>query len=104
MWFLIKFDRISGERTQLEQFEDDEYSKAYARRVTLDIEALEKGDTVEVVLLQAASIEALQTTHRRYFASSEQLAKQLEDPRRLGSGPEPTSLHKGSRRPPSRTD
>jgi len=67
MLFLIQYDRRAGKLVKLERFEDAQWSKAYKAQLDLEIDLGRCGLGHEVVLLQAASEEAIHKTHSRYF-------------------------------------
>ena len=75
MIFLIEYDRPAGEIIALKNFDDSQRLKAEKTRVDLELELNRKGVHHEVVLLEAASEEALRRTHRRYFENLSQLAQ-----------------------------
>ncbi len=67
MLYLIEYDRGEGRLVSLRRFEDRERSQAVKVRIDLEVQLQRRGDVREVVLLEAASEEALRKTHRRYF-------------------------------------
>jgi hypothetical protein len=67
MLFLIQYDRHAGHIVRLERFTDDQQRLAADTRLELEIELRRHGQNHEVVLLDAASEEALHKTHGRYF-------------------------------------
>jgi hypothetical protein len=67
MIFLIDYDRNQGKIVRLESFPDHERLKAENSRLELELLLRRQGAEREVVLLEAASLEALRRTHRRYF-------------------------------------
>jgi hypothetical protein len=67
MLFLIQYDRRAGHIVRLERFTDDQQRLAADTRLELEIELRRHGQNHEVVLLDAASEEALHKTHGRYF-------------------------------------
>ena len=75
MFFLIQYDRRSGQLITFERFMKFERSKAEEVRLAMELKLLAEGVEREVVMLEAASEEALRKTHRRYFESLETLAK-----------------------------
>jgi hypothetical protein len=56
-------------------FDDSERQLAEDARLTLELELHRLGIEKEVVLLEAASEEALRRTHRRYFLDLTELAR-----------------------------
>ena len=75
MIFLIEYDRPTGKIIALKNFDDSQRLKAEKTRVDLELELNRKGVHHEVVLLEAASEEALRRTHRRYFENLSQIAQ-----------------------------
>jgi hypothetical protein len=74
MQFLIEYDRDRGEIVTFSVFEDSEKQKAKDARLAMELELNRRGTKHEVVLLEAASEEALRRTHRRYFEDLAALA------------------------------
>lgn len=75
MIFLIEYSRHLGSIITIEVFSDQNREQAANARLEAELELGRKGLDHEVVLLEAASEEALRRTHRRYF----------EDPRSIAS-------------------
>jgi hypothetical protein len=73
--FLIDYDRSRGELASIEMFDDSERDAAENQRLKRELSLHRKGVTREIVLLQAASEDALKETHRRYFADIATLAE-----------------------------
>lgn len=73
MLFLIEYDRSSGEIVTFREFEDSERLKAAEARLEMELKLNRLGTEREVVLLEAASEEALRRTHRRYFENLTEL-------------------------------
>jgi hypothetical protein len=73
MLFLIQYDRRAGQLVKLERFTDDQRLMASMARLDLEIDLRRRGERHEVVLLEAASEEALRKTHGRYFEDLEGL-------------------------------
>jgi hypothetical protein len=67
MLFLIEYDRTEGRIVTFRRFADSERQKVEDSRLERELELNRSGTKHEVVLLEAASEEALQRTHRRYF-------------------------------------
>ena len=67
MIFLIQYDRVRGRIVKLRQFADVERQTAEHARLELELDLNRQGIFHEVILLEAASEEALRITHRRYF-------------------------------------
>lgn len=79
MIFLIEYDRTRGEIVTFRAFNDSERKNAEDARLEMELELNRLGTEREVVLLEAASEEALRRTHRRYF---EDLAELVNSPAR----------------------
>ncbi len=75
MIFLIEYDRSQGQMVRSQAFEDAQRHEADALRLQLELELNRQKIEHEVVLLEAASEDALRQTHRRYF---ENLREMLE--------------------------
>jgi len=73
MIFLIEYNRPKGSIVNLKTFDDSQRQDAEKIRIDLELELNRKGIHHEVVLLEAASEEALRRTHRRYFENLSQL-------------------------------
>lgn len=73
MIFLIEHDRGEGRLVRIERFSDSDRKRAEESRLNLELELNRKGIEKEVVLLEAASEEAVRRTHRRYFESLTEL-------------------------------
>ena len=67
MLFLIEYDRNRGEIVTFKTFDDSERQKAEEARLEKELELNRLGTEREVVLLEAATEDALRRTHRRYF-------------------------------------
>jgi hypothetical protein len=74
MIFLIRYNRRMGRIVSFEVFDDLRRIAAENRRLELELELNRDGVRDEIVLLQAASEEALRITHRRYFETAKQIA------------------------------
>jgi hypothetical protein len=77
MLFLVEYDRTRGEIASFESFGDTDREEAEDRRLELELDLSHRGIEHEVVLLEAASKEALRRTHRRYFEDLAELATPL---------------------------
>ena len=75
MIFLIEYDRAAGHIVTLKTFEPSKRSAAEKARLDLEILLNQQGVEREVVVLEAASEEALRRTHRRYFEDINELVK-----------------------------
>lgn len=67
MIFLIEYDRDQGRIVKLETFTASDRNRAEETRLNLELDLRLKGIDNEVVLLEAATEEAMRKTHRRYF-------------------------------------
>jgi hypothetical protein len=67
MIFLVQYDRRAGALVKLERFAGDQRFAASKARLDLEIELRRRGQKHEIVLLEAASEDALHKTHGRYF-------------------------------------
>jgi hypothetical protein len=74
MLFLIQYDRRAGRIITIQRFNDDERVQADSVRLELELVLMRQGRRDEVVLLEAATEEALRKTHRRYFEDLAALA------------------------------
>ena len=75
MLFLIEYDRTLGKIVSLKEYEDSDRLLAASDRLHLELHLRSAGEEHEVVLLQAASQEALRRTHARYFEDISDLVK-----------------------------
>ena len=66
--FVLRYDQTNGD-IQVEPFDANQAETALARRFELEL-AARSMPSVEVVLIGAASLESLKTTHARYFKTS----------------------------------
>jgi hypothetical protein len=73
MLFLIEYDREKGQIVSLRQFDNLEKRDAEDSRLELELRLNRRGVEREVVLLEAASEQAVRRTHRRYFETLEEL-------------------------------
>jgi hypothetical protein len=73
MLFLIEYDRERGRMVTIRSFNDSNGERAEESRLKLELDLNLKGIDNEVVLLEAATEEALRRTHRRYFESLTEL-------------------------------
>jgi hypothetical protein len=73
--FLIEYDRNCGRIVELKVFDDSDRQNAEDSRLEIELVLNRLGIKHEVVLLEAATEEALRRTHRRYFENLEQLVK-----------------------------
>ena len=75
MLFLIEYSRTQGQLVTMLQYSDDQRALADRRRLDLELELNHRKVNHEVVILEAASENALHVTHRRYFQDSSQIAE-----------------------------
>ncbi|CBE69120.1 MAG: hypothetical protein F9K13_06850 [Candidatus Methylomirabilis oxygeniifera] len=75
MIFLIEYNRGEGRIVNFRAFEDSERRNAEDSRLEIELNLNRAGVDHEVVLLEAASEEALRRTHRRYFEDLKQLCE-----------------------------
>lgn len=75
MLFLIQYDRSAAKLVSIEKFDDTRRMDAERARLSLELSLHSDGIEDEIVILEAASEEALRKTHRRYFESLEELAR-----------------------------
>ncbi len=78
MLFLIEYDRNRGQIVTLRTFDESEREKVEDARLEMELGLNRLGVEREVVLLEAATEEALRRTHRRYF---EDLAELVNSPK-----------------------
>ncbi|MFN0195660.1 MAG: hypothetical protein ACKVT0_02885 [Planctomycetaceae bacterium] len=62
-----------------ETYGDDQRKFVEEKRLNLELDLNRKGIAHEVVILEAASEEALHKTHQRYFADLEQIVSSASD-------------------------
>lgn len=79
MIFLIEYDRPRGEIVTFKTFDDSERQNAEDARLELELELNRLDTEREVVILEAATEDALRRTHRRYF---EDLSELVNSPAR----------------------
>ncbi len=75
MIFLMEYDRSRGELISIEAFADSDRDSAEDERLRRELILHSNGVQREVVLLQAATEDALRGTHRRYFVDIATLAE-----------------------------
>ena len=79
MFFLIEYDRYRGRIVTFKAFDASERKNAEKSRLEIELDLNRRGIEHEVVLLDAASEEAVRRTHRRYF---EDLSELVNSPTR----------------------
>ena len=77
MIFVVSHDRPSGTSEWIGEYADSEMDEAQALRLEAEREALQRGNSPEIVVLSADSKSALERTHSRYFPR-EIFEKQLQ--------------------------
>jgi hypothetical protein len=78
MIFLIEYNRSQGRIVTFRNFSESQRREAEESRLGMELDLNRKGIDHEIVLLDAASENALRRTHRRYF---EDLRQILQDNR-----------------------
>lgn len=73
MIFLVEYNRSQGRIVTFRNFDDSQQRDAEESRLGIELDLNLKGIGHEVVLLQAASEDALRRTHRRYFEDLRQI-------------------------------
>jgi len=71
--FLIEYNRHEGRIVTIESFSDSDRATAEELRLSLELKLNAEGIDNEIVLLEAASEEAVRRTHRRYFETLAEL-------------------------------
>ena len=71
-YFLLIYDRAAGELRELQEYPDEDRDAALAARFARERQE-QHHPNIEVMLLGAASEEALRKTHARYFRTARQL-------------------------------
>jgi hypothetical protein len=74
MLFLVEYDRRLGQIVSLKSYSASQRHEAEEGRLALELKLRHAHVEREVVLLEAASEQALRKTHRRYFESLDTLA------------------------------
>jgi tRNA 2-selenouridine synthase SelU len=75
MLFLIEYARNLGKIVSFKKYEAVERETAQSDRLVLELYLRQRGEEHEVVLLEAASEEALRRTHARYFEDLSELVR-----------------------------
>lgn len=73
MILLVEYNRNEGHTVSIREFDDAQRREAEDSRLDMELDLNRNGVDHEVVLLQAASIDALRRTHLRYFADLTQM-------------------------------
>ena len=74
MIFLIEYNRPERRVVTFMAFDASDQWRAEKIRIDIELDRSRKGINHEIVLLEAASEEALRRTHRRYFEDPSQIA------------------------------
>lgn len=77
MFFLMEYDRPKGKIINITTFNDR--AKAENERLLIELELHKLHIGREVVLLEAASEDALRRTHRRYFENASQIGQSVSE-------------------------
>jgi len=75
MIFLIEYNRREGQIVTSCEFDDSQRREAENARLEIELDLNRRGVDHEVVLLEAASKDALHRTHQRYFEDLTQILK-----------------------------
>ena len=75
MIFLIEYNRSEGQIVTFRGFDDSQRREAENARLEIELDLNRRGVDHEVVLLEAASKDALHRTHQRYFEDLTQILK-----------------------------
>lgn len=75
MFFLIEYDRKRGQIVTFQKFDNSDRQNAQDSRLEMELDLNRRGIEHEVVILDAASEEAVRRTHRRYFEDLAELVK-----------------------------
>ena len=75
MLFLIEYARNAGKIVSFKEYEDPERETARSDRLALELRLRRRREEHEVVLLEAASEQALRRTHARYFEDLSDLVR-----------------------------
>ncbi|MBI3306877.1 MAG: hypothetical protein HYZ84_03620 [Candidatus Omnitrophica bacterium] len=74
MIFLIEYNRQKGQIVKFKAFKNSERNKAENRRLEIELDLNRRKVSHEVVLLEAATKNRLQRTHKRYFETLKKLS------------------------------
>ena len=75
MIFLLEYNRPQGQIVTLRSFAESQRREAENQRLEMELTLHRSGVEHEVVLLDAATEEALRRTHRRYFEDLKQMVQ-----------------------------
>ena len=73
MIYLIQYDRAKGKVLLLKEYLAASVKDANEDRLQLELGSHEIGSNMEVVTIEAGSLDQLMRTHRRYFETIESL-------------------------------
>lgn len=73
MIFLIHYDRSESKLLVLQEFGDDQRGVAAKTRIDLELSLIGVSGR-EVVILEAANLDALRQSHSRYFSSVDEMS------------------------------
>ena len=79
MIFVIEYNRSKGNKVTILYFDDSKRREAEDARLEIELDVTRKKVDHEVVLLEAASEDALHRTHLRYFADLREILKSARD-------------------------
>ena len=72
--FLVTFDRVGKRLVEVKEFPASDRKRAEDERFQGELEALKSGRDLEIVTLEADSLEELRWTHGSYFLDKLSLA------------------------------
>lgn len=75
--FLIKYRRSTGAIEALEEIAPQQLRSARAERLQAEIDSMRSGGDIEIVLIEAPSLDVLRRTHSRYFKNASELLAEL---------------------------
>ena len=77
MYFLLQYDRSDGQLVSNVEYSEESAKDAHHERLRLELNHFRQKRDIEVVLLQASDLDALKTTHRRYFSTIRSLVDNM---------------------------
>jgi hypothetical protein len=75
MIFLLQYNSKTGMLESISEYSEADAIAAQEASLAAELRAIQLGTGVEVVLLEAASLDALRQTHSRYFQTLSDLSK-----------------------------
>lgn len=75
MIFLLQYNPRTGTLERVDEYSDDDAIAAQEASLAAELRAIQRGTILEVVLLEASSLDALRQTHSRYFQTLSDLSK-----------------------------